>query len=527
MTDDIEITRRDALRLGALTAGTVVVAGSAASEASGRTRMASKAVAPRRGGIAQVSFGGATQADKLDPALLDDFFEAFAGGLLFDSLVAVDSNNNPIPALAESWDHSADGRTWRFKLRRGVEFHNGKPFTSTDAAFTIRRLLDPKLGSGAYPQFAPILTAGGIRPRGRHEIEFQLKVPDAFFPNLLSTFYPRMLPAGTTSAELVTTAIGTGPFKLVSFTPGVELQVARNAEYWQAGRPYLDGVKVSVITEQETKLESVLSGDADACDSVQFSSYTQVESSGVAQLLRAPGSTLMTYVADQQDGANRDLRVRQALKYAIDRHQIVKEVFFGNALASADIPIPPGDAYYPKTIEPFPYDPEKARSLLKRAGYRDGVNGVLLTSAVAAGMVEIAQVIQQQSKSAGINLSVRQLPVGTYYNQAPGKPYFIDYWLREHVSLMLPQMYGPTAPDTSNESRFANPTVTKLIVRAQSTFDLAKQKQTYDDIFNIVNQTSGQMIPCHVDSGWALKNNLRGVQLNNANYATFTEAYLA
>jgi peptide/nickel transport system substrate-binding protein len=474
-----------------------------------------------------VSFGGATQSDKLDPALLNDFFEAFAGGLLFDSLVAVNSNNQPIPALAESWDHSTDGRTWRFKLRRGVQFHNGRSFTSADAAFSISRLLDPKLGSGAFPQFAPILSPSGIRPHGRYEIVFHLKAPDAFFPTLLSTFYPRMLPTGTTSAEVNAKAIGTGPFKLVSFTAGTELQVVRNPNYWQSGRPYLDGVKLAVITDQATKLDSVLTGQADACDSVQFSSYAQVQSSSAARLLTAPGSTFMTYIANQRDGANKDVRVRQALKYGINRQQIVDQVFFGHALASADVPIPPGDMYYPTAVKPFPYEPDRARSLLKQAGYRDGIKGVLLTAPVAAGMTDIAQVIQQQAASAGIGLSIRQLPVGTYYSVATGKPYYIDYWIREHVSLMLPQMYGPTSPPTANESFFDNAKVTRLIPQAQATFDVAKQKEIYAEIFHIANETSGQMIPCHVNSGWAVKNNLHGVQLNNANYATFTNAFLA
>src|SRR5262249_24715051 len=150
------------------------------------------------------------------------FFGAFAGGLLYDSLAAVDANNNPIPALATRWSSTPDARKWVFKLRKGVHFHDGRPFTSADAVFSIRRLLDPALGSPATAQFEPLLDAKGIRAKGPYVVEFDLKAPSAFMPNMLATFYPRMVPDGTTPAEAAK-GIGTGPFRLVSFQPGVQM----------------------------------------------------------------------------------------------------------------------------------------------------------------------------------------------------------------------------------------------------------------------------------------------------------------
>jgi peptide/nickel transport system substrate-binding protein len=517
------LSRRQALGVGGTLAGAAVLS------ACGQTSnvASSRGAAPRRGGIALVSFGGAETSDKLDPSQVVDFFNAFSGGLLYDALLAVDFNNQPIPALATEWSSSKDLRTWTFQLRRGVEFHDGRPFTSADAVFSIRRLLNPALGSPATSELAPFLSPASVQPRGPYAIEFSLMQPSAFMPNLLATFYPRMVPDGTTPAEADAKAIGTGPFRLQSFQPGVELTVDRNPYYWQPGRPYLDGIRVSVITDQSTKLESVLSGDADACDSILFSAFSQVRTTPNVQLLSAPDASFLTLSAYQKDAPNTDVRVRQALKYAIDRQRIAEEVFFGNATVTPDVCIAPVDPLYPASIQPFPYDPDKARFLLKQAGYPDGIGATLLCSELAPGMTDLAVLVQETAGPAGFSFSVRQLPVGTYYGVAPGKPYWIDTYIREHAALIMPQMYDSNSPDTANESGFSDPRVSDLIVQAQSTLDIAKQRQAITDAFEIINDTCGQLIPCQLEAGWVVKDQLRGVQLSCQNVANFTNAYFA
>jgi peptide/nickel transport system substrate-binding protein len=517
-------TRRQALGFGgAAVAGTAMLtacgqAGNAAADLAGP---------PRRGGIALVSFGGAETTDKLDPSQVVDFFNAFSGGLLYDALVAVDFNNEPIPALAADWSNSKDLRTWTFQLRRGVEFHDGRPFTSADAVFSIRRLLDPKLGSGATPLMAPFLSPASVQPRGKYAIELNLTQPSVFMPNLLATFFLRAMPDGTTPAEANSQAIGTGPFRLQSFQPGVELVVDRNPNYWQSGRPYLDGIKVSVITEQSTKLESVLSGDSDACDSVLFSAFSQVKSAPDVRLLTAPDASFLTLSAYQKVAPNTDVRVRRALKYGIDRQRIRDEVFFGNATVTPDVCIAPVDPLYPASVQPFPYDPDQARYLLKQAGYPDGIKSTLLCSELAPGMTDLAVLVQETAKPAGFSFDMEQLPVGTYYSVAPGRPYWIDSYIREHPALLMPQMYGSNSPNTDNESGFSDPRVSALVVQAQSTLDVAKQKQAFAEASEIVNDTCGQLIPCQVEAGWVVKNQLRGVQVNCQNVANFTNAFFA
>jgi len=527
--DDQGVTRRHALKVGAAAVGgtwlaTAGVGGTATATAAAAT--------PRRGGTALVSFSSAQTSDKLDPAQLETFFEAYAGGLLYDSLLEVDANNTPVPALATSWTSSKDLRTWTFELRQGVEFHDGRPFTSADVVWTIARLLNPASGSGATPEFAPFLKPSGMRPRGPHVIEFNLEQPNAFLPNLLSTFYPRIIPNGTTTAETAK-GVGTGPFKLVSFSPGVELQVVRNPRYWQSNLPYLDGVKVSVITEQATKLESVVSGNADAGDAIPFSSYTQVSSSSNCQLVSAPGASFYTMTAFQGNAPNNDVRVVQALKYALDREAILQTAFYGHGTVSADVCVPPNDPWYPTGLTPYPYDPEKAKALLKAAGHPNGITAPFLVSELSPGMTDMATVIQQTAAAGGFNFSLHQLPVGTYYAQVPQKPYWVDSWIRQAAPLLVPEMYSPIPKGTPatelspNESDFSNSQVTQLLAQARTTLDITKQRQAFRDVFELVRDTCGELVPVQLESAWVVKKQLQGVVLNPANVATFTGAYFA
>ena len=517
--DSLLLNRREALGVGAAGLAAAALAACGA-DSSGD----SKGGKPRRGGVARVSYTDASTSDKLDPARLLTSFEAFAGGLLMDNLVALDLKNRPGPGLATRWEASPDGRRWTFELLKGVEFHDGRPLTSKDVAFTVERVLDPELGSAALSMFAPILKPGGIDTREAHVAVFNLERPYAFLPELLSTYFMRVLPAGSTEADL-RRGIGTGPFRLKSFEPGSTLEVERNPGYWDGKLPYLDGVQASVIFEQATKLQSVLAGEAHIGDAIEYSAVPQAE--GSALLLTAPGGNFGPIVLNQGNEPFEDVRVRQAFKHSIDRERLVKEVFFGQAAESADVTIPPDDPYYPTAVKPLPRDPQEARSLLRSAGFPNGLEVDLLTSEVSPGMADTAVVLKEMLAEGGINANLRKLPSGTYWEQAVGKPLACSFWLRQHVSFSLPLMFGSGANAAWNESSFSDQRVDQLIRQSQATLDTAEQKEIVAQAYDIINTDGGEIVPCHAERVWVRKPVLQGVRLDWSKVADFSRAYLA
>jgi peptide/nickel transport system substrate-binding protein len=521
------LTRGELIRRGTLLGSAALLGGGylAPAQTALGARLRQQSDTPRRGGIATISYTDASTSDKLDPARLAVAFEVFAGGLLYDNLVAVDADNQPIPALAESWHADSTLTRWVFDLRKGVEFHDGRPFTSADAEFTVSRVLDPKLGSGATALFAGILKPEGIRQNGAHQIEFTLQRPNAFLPVLLSTYFMRVLPAGITLAE-TNKGIGTGAFKLDSFQPGTEMQVSRNPHYWKDGKPYLDGINVSIVFDPTTKLESVLTGNADVGDAIEYSALPLVQSSPNAQLIKAAGANFGTFSLYQKKSPGNDLIVRQAIKYGLDRQKILETVYFGAGAVSADVSIPPTDPYYPHDVKPFPHDPEQAKALLKKAGYPNGLTLTLYASSASPGMADSAVALQQILQPAGINLGVQMLPNGTYYSTVTTKPFFCDFWLRQHVAYSLPLLYGTGGLSYWNETQFSNHQVDQLIGKLQSSSTLSAQKQAIADAYSVINRLDGENIACHADRVWIAKPNVQGLALNPGTIADFSGVYL-
>src|SRR5262249_6695893 len=158
----------------------------------------------------------------------------------------------------------------------------------------------------------------------------------------------------------------------------------------------------------------------------------------------------------------------------------------------------------------------KAKALLKEAGFPNGLSVEMLTAEVSPGNVEGALTLQQQVKEAGIDMSVKKLPTGTYFTQVLGKPLFTDFWLRQNVGFSLPLMYGGGSGAAWDESAFSDPKVNAAISRMQATLDFAEQKQAVADAYRVINETAGELVPAHNDRVWVLKPNLKGVELDYA-----------
>jgi peptide/nickel transport system substrate-binding protein len=521
------LTRRRLLQYGAGALGAASLGGLLAACGGDETAAQdTTSGAPSRGGTAKLGFSDAFSTDTLDPITTLSMWGGMGKGAVYDQLVYSDLDWNLTPMLAEDWASNTDASEWTFKLRKGVEFHSGKTLTTKDVAYTFGRNVNEKTGGGAYPIFAPILDAQGIKPSDDTTIVFSLRQPDAFFPNKVAYFFGHIYEDGTAFDQLAAgQSPGTGPFKATRWAPeGWEM--VRNENYWQNGRPYLAGLSGVVITELATKTQSVISGDTHLIDPVDWSAIDPIEGSEDVEILANERGAAFLFGIDGTAKPYTDLRVVQAAKMLVDRDKFVEVVCRGDATASADSCIHPDDPFYPSDLEPVPYDPEQAKALLAEAGYPDGYAETIFTSDFGPATLNGPLLLKEQWQAGGINAEVSTQS----YDQLFTKNWLVDkvvtnYWWRQHPSTMLPFMYS--CDGVWNESRFCDNQLDQMILAAQSTIDVDKQKGIISDILHTYNDKASSIWPAHIYFNFPHKKQLQGLVAQPTYQIDLRNAYLS
>lgn len=518
------LDRRRFLRLGAASVATLGVAdllaacgGSSKPSAASTTSAgaASQGGAGVKGGTLRFATSGGSNKDTPDPAKTLNTFTIVSCCQLYDNLVRSDLDFKLTPALASDWSSSRDATVWEFRLRDGVKFHDGRPLASKDVAYSVKRVLDPNIGSNALGSIQPFLKPSGISTPDPTTIRFRLLAPNVFFPLLLSQAAFGIVPAGTTDFRK---GIGTGPFKLESFQALASARFVRNDGYWNAGRPLLDAVELSSVPEDATRVQSVVSGSKDLVDNVTGASVSQL--TGVAKPLAIKAGGWVTLAAWRTTKPFDDPKVVEAMKLAQDRAKIMKVVAPSFGQASPDIPLPPGDPFYPDGLEARPYDPEKAKSLLAQAGYGSGLD--LTLYAYQGDKLDAALAYKDTAKAAGINVKVITWPHATYWDQVwMKKPFVGDSWARLHASIILPQAFG--SKSSSNESKFRDPKFDSLLLQALKTSDEAKQKEIYGEALRMINDSSSSLVPGWEPQIFGQSTKLSGVQFSGGGSQVFLD----
>lgn len=511
------ITRRNLLRLtaGASLSASALVAAACGSSSKPSTRAAADNV--KRGGTLRFALSDAAATEKLDPALSFTSNDAIYCGHIFESLTTTDTQWNVKPALATGWKANDDATEWTFDLRQGVKFHDGSPFTSKDVVFSLKRLLVKDLGSSMFARLSPSLEASGITAPDDKTVLLTLKRPDSLIPVALALRNAKIVKDGTDKFT-VATAIGTGPFKLKSWTPGRSWSLEKNPDYWQKGLPYLDGVTAVIVPEQATKLQSVASGQNDLTDAIELSSISTVENNPNIDLARLENRQSWVFAFDHTAKPFSDERVMTAIKLAQDRKKILATVLQGTGSVTGDIPIPTDSQFYPEGLT-TETDVEKAKSLLAEAGYPNGIDIVLNTSGVAAGMVEMATAFQQVMKPAGINVKLKQWPTSAYWNKGwMQTSAFQDYWNSRHPADILSLFYRSDA--VWNEASYKDPAFDKQIDAVFATTDPREQRTLIQDAFKVAAEKVPYAIPVFAPQVNAHKKNIKGVELNYTDYVS-------
>jgi peptide/nickel transport system substrate-binding protein len=501
------MSRRDALRMlgvaGVAAAGAGSLFGAAGKVFADDAAAAAKG---KPGGRIRVAGMSSSTADTLDPAkgaLSTDYVRHF---MFYNGLTRFDGHLVPQLELAERIDNDK-ATVWTITLRKDVTFHNGKALTAADVVFSLTRHKDPATGSKVMPlmaQFADIKATGPL------EVQITLTAPNAELPSILAVSHLLIVPEGTTDFSQ---GIGTGPFKVKEFKPGVRSISVRNTGYWKPGLPYLDEIEFIAIADEPSRVNALLSGDVHMINEVNPRSTQRIAASTGHRVVDAPSGNYTDLIIrqDQMPGQNADFT--QAMKYLLDREQVKSAVFRGYAVVGNDHPIAPGSRYHNAELPQRAYDPEKAKFLLKKAGM-EKITMPLVCSPAATGSVDIAVLLQQSAKSVGLNLNV---------NRVPSDGYWSNHWMKHPLSfgninprpnadVIFSQFFQSTAP--WNESGWKNEQFDQLLMLARGETDDAKRAKMYGDMQTLVSENCGIGIPVFISNIDGVDQRIKGYSSN-------------
>ena len=485
------------------TGGTTTGGGSPAGTATAKATSSAK---PTSGGTLKLAMLGPGASP--NPLTSDDtaiiMFTQAGEYLVFDSNLHLQLQ----PMLATSWTHNSDGTVWTFKLRKGVKFHDGSPFSSSDVAYTMKRILQPATAAAGLASITGYVTADGIDTPDATTVRFRLAGPNAFLPVLLSSIVFAIVKNGETDFS---TGNGTGPFTMTAFNPLSSLSLRRHSGYWQSGLPYLDGVNYVVIADDPTRIEALTSGSQDWIDNITGSEI-QLLSTGTteAQFLKAGGWFGLTMFGDTAPFNNP--QVIQAMKLAANRKTIADAVAPGIDLLTPDIPIPPSDPYYPKGMKVPHYDPEKAKSLLASAGYSSGLD--IDIYAYQGDKLDTVVAYKSTAQAAGINVNIQNVPHDTFFSaDFLKKPAIGISVARLHIAQTMTREY--LAGGSLNLVHFNDDRVTNLIKQGLGTVNESKAKQLFGEALTIVNDNAAHVIPGWEGQVYGKSKNVTGIELSN------------
>jgi len=454
---------------------------------------------------------------------------------MYNSLVETWGDQaEPQPSLATEWTSDPTGIEWTFKLREGVKFHDGTPFDAEAVKFSIDRSLFPDhpYHFPPYP-FPPFFLASikEIQVVDPMTVKFVLKAADpTFLGNLVWTTSGIVSPAAIKQhgPDIETNPVGTGPFKFVAWEKGKRLVMEKNPDYW-GGAPQADTLIFKPVPEEAARLTQLQKGDLNVAVALSPEFIPEVEKDESLKLLIGPGVHTWYVQLNVNYKPLDDVRVRQALNYAIDREAIVNDILKGAADVSSSFSYPGTWSYEPES-EIYTYDPEKAKSLLKEAGQDGGFDLLYLVPESGSGMVApkaIGTVMQAYLEQIGVRCEIQTMEWGAYLNEFvgaggmdrpdSGKPPLAMIqmsWMSPVADPGLYINYYLKTGGTFNAGSYSNPQMDELLDAAMATVDVEARKSAYSEAQILAAQEAPWIFMFHARNVVATKANLGGLTLN-------------
>jgi len=443
---------------------------------------------PKRGGSMNFGLSYGTTQDSLDPATWTNIMGTFIFGA---TLTEIDQKNVVQPGLAEYFEPSDGAKKWVFKLRRGLTFHNGRTVNSDDVVATYNHHRGEESKS---PTKSVLDQIAEVKTDGPETIIFTLNAGNADFPYITSDYRLPIFPAKSNGGIEWEQGMGAGPFVLEKFEPGQGMTGKRFKDYHKSGRPYLDEARITVIHDVTARTNALRTGEIDHMDRCDLRTLEQLAADPNIEIDNITGAAhyvaVMNVTVPPFDNPN----VRQALKYAIDRSDIVDKIASGYGTAGNDNPISPGLRY---AIQPQPIyqlAPDIVRQHLKKAGLETLKIDLSTSDTAFPGAVDAALLMKDSAAKAGIDINVVVEPADTYWDNVwMKKPFTMSYWGgRPTCDWMFTTGYAEGA--AWNDTFWKNKRFNELLVEGRAETDNTKRAGIYAEMQQLVHDDGGVIV---------------------------------
>ncbi len=480
-------TNRRGLLLGAGALG--------ATAALGLSGQPLRAATPSQGGTLRLGIGSFDSGETLDPQVNETKFMQNLQWQLRNNLIEIGAGGVLVPELATSWESNDDLTVWTFKLRQGVEFHNGKTMDADDVVFSIN-LHRGEQSISQTKSLAAVMK--DVQATAPDEVTITLNGPNAGFPPVLALTTMTIVPADDMNFDA---GIGTGGYILETYEPGIKSIVSKNPNYWKSDRAHFDSIQMLAIRDVNARTTALQTGEIDVMNSVDPTTANLMAVMPGIDLVQTQGKVHYAFSMLTTDPLFSDVRVRKAMKLAINRQDMVDKVLNGYGSIANDQPISEAYQYHNPDFEQHSYDPEQAKSLLKEAGAEGLTTTLHASNTPFTGAVNAAQLFSEHAAAAGVKINVSREPEDGYWSNIWGKkPFFASRWSgRANEDLMLSLAYSRESLGGYNSTNWDNEAFNVALAAARSEKDDAKRRELYYECQSILSEEGGMIAPVWAD----------------------------
>ncbi|SER78095.1 ABC transporter substrate-binding protein [Psychrobacillus sp. OK032] len=465
------------------------------------------------------------EANSLDPHNTTDTASKQIYSVMTETLVGLNENGEVVPLLAKSWENSEDGKTWTFQLEEGVEFTDGTPFNAEAVKINFERVTNEENKLARYPMLGPYLDS--ITTNGDYEVVFHLNSPVGPFLNILAfpsgsnIISPKTIEEGIEAVR--TNPIGTGPYKIKNWSPGTDTVFEANPNYW-GGTPQLDQITFKVVPENASRVLMLETGEVDIIADVPATDIERINNSEETKVNSIEINRTL-YVGINNSVAPFDkVEVRQALNYAIDKVALTNDLYEGRVKESSAI-VSSKDQMY-SNAGTYPYDLEKAKEMLKKAGVKEGTKVRLVAAGNAVRDHKAGQYVQTSLQLLGFDVEFQMLELNDYLNTLDD-PSKYELYLRGGIAntndaydILRDSFYSDSK---YNYARYINPNIDQAIEKGAIEPIIENRKKIYEEAFKEIKEDAPWIFLYEDTVHIGMRSNIEGLIVPPTHLWNYTE----
>ncbi|RLA15440.1 MAG: hypothetical protein DRQ59_01260 [Gammaproteobacteria bacterium] len=489
------MSRREALTLLAATGVTLATAGNLFTQAG-----AVRAATPKKGGSVRMAASLHGPDDQTDPPQFTSTIDYTRGRAVYNSLIQHSDDLTPQPELATSFEPNSDATEWTFKLRKGVEWHDGSKFTADDVVWSMNRHLTEDSTSVIKSVMASVKEWKKV---GSHEVKAIMNTSNSDLTVLLGMFQNKIVKNGTKGDW-----IGTGPYTMESFEPGVKSIHKRNENYWREGAN-LDSIEITAITDTVARVNALIAGDMQLIAQIDPKAFRQIESADGVTLLSTKGALQLGTCILKNTAPGNNADFVKGYQYIQDRERIVKRILKGRGAIGNDTPISPAHGVdWCSELPQRQFDPDKAKFYFKKSGIS---SADLFVAPVTPGIEDASLLAQANCAKIGFDLKLKKVPNDGYWGAVWMKePMNVVTWnMRPTANSQMAIQFAPGA--AWNDTFWNNKRMGELLSLSLSETDPAKRHAHYCEMQTLIHEGSGMVIPAFSNINDGIASNIMGM----------------